>query len=151
MLNEAMIYGYVYLALLLTTFAFVGMFGEAMERCALAVIALGSVATRLVLVGQNGPWHRVEQTVLLIDCIALIAFMLISLRSKRFWPLWITAFQLIVVVAHAAKSLYPNVIPPAYAIGESMWATFQIALLGLVSANIRRQRSEALTNPYLHN
>jgi uncharacterized membrane protein (UPF0136 family) len=144
-----MMLGYAYLVALVSAILFVGRFGELFERWALAVFVVGSSATWIVLLQEDQMWDGLQLNVLLIDAAALLSFAFIALRSRRFWPLWITAFQLIVVVAHVAKYFYPGVLSPAYAIGESIWSLLQVVLLTAAVADIKRLHSDGLTESFM--
>lgn len=67
------------------------------ERAAAVVTMAAFLASAVV---SNQTWDSLEWRILAIDTIALSVFWIISLTSNRFWPYWVTAFQLITVLVH---------------------------------------------------
>lgn len=63
-----------------------------------ATVTMAAFASSAVVSSQT--WDSVEWSILTIDAIVLSIFWAISLISNRFWPYWITAFQLITVLVH---------------------------------------------------
>jgi len=57
------------------------------------------------LIFGDPTWFEVNPGHFVIDVWALLTFTWVALRANRGWPLWISATQLIVVMAHFAKLL----------------------------------------------
>lgn len=74
-------------------------------------------ATRL---GQD--WARTEYLILVVDLALLAGLSVLALRSRRFFPLWMTGFHLIAVLTHVSTLLAPDFAPPIYRALESLWA-----------------------------
>lgn len=133
----------LFLGLLLVSFAFVVRCGRWPERIGLMVIVVGSVATALV--GRSDLWKGTEMGILAVDVIVLGTFVVIVGLTDRFWPLWVSAFQLVSVTSHLVRLLKPSTLPLAYAFAEQVWSYVMIAVLvGSVVWQRRSGRSRRL-------
>ena len=121
---------YWLLLLAMATYAF-GR-GRIDERLAAGICVLGSMATVIVSSPLNEKYSSVETGVLIVDSLALLGFVLLALRSRRFWPLWVAAFQLTSVFAHFLKAIRWDLLPQVYAAAERFWIypIFMIIVLG---------------------
>lgn len=71
------------------------------ERTVAFATIVGSIATAAV---QNTRDASAPQWGdLAVDCICLIVFVGVALRSRRLWPLFAAAFQLIAVIIYVAR------------------------------------------------
>ena len=122
--------------------------GKVDERLAASICAIGSIATVLVRSPGSPYYANVETGVLTIDFVALAAFVLLALRSRRFWPLWVAGFQLTSVLAHFLKAVHWNMIPEVYAAAERFWI-YPIFLAIVVGTwrSRRRWQHEELHRP----
>lgn len=89
--------------------------GGAPERITAAIFVVGTALTRASTFYAGRGFGSVEVEVLLVDVACLIGFLVIALRAQRFWPLWVTALQIIGTAGHAVKLLAPDMIPWGYA------------------------------------
>ncbi|WP_230781785.1 hypothetical protein [Sphingomonas sp. Leaf37] len=139
MLTVALIFvPVIFLCILAATLIYVGVRGESAERWCIIAITIGSLATGIA--ANRGPvWYSAETGIFMVDVATLIAFIVIMARSTRFWPLWITALQIIAVMTHLARFLKPQTVPMAYAVAEQLWVYIMIVIL-IVS--VRQQRSQ---------
>jgi hypothetical protein len=101
------------------------------ERAAAATILVGSVLSPFV--AHLGPqlWHGFELGIFLVDAAMLIAFGIIMLLSTRFWPIWMTAFQLLTVNAYLGPLFRAKDIAIPFGFDEELWSyviLFQLAL-----------------------
>lgn len=129
----------VFLILLIGSLGYVLWRGGKAERGGISAIAIGSVLSALAA-NSEGPWQHAETGIFVVDVTLLIALMIIMGHSNRFWPLWITAFQIVAVMTHLARFLRPNTIPIAYAIAEELWALPMQAILVAVVCRDRRTK-----------
>ena len=106
---------------LLSSCAYVFRVGGRFEVYGAAIIIVGSFMTPIVgyLVGSR--WQSTEYGVLLVDIAVLAAFLMLALRSDKYWPLWTTAFQVIGVATHLARFADPAIIPRAYSMAQGFW------------------------------
>lgn len=95
-----------------------------------AILIVGSLATSAVAVTT---WDALETGVMLVDIAVLCALWAIALTSDRFWPYWVTAWQLIAVLVHMQMVFFANILPSAYGY-VSMYLAFPMVLVMLVAA-----------------
>lgn len=67
-------------------------------------------------------WFRVQLPVLVIDVLLLGGLLFVAVRSRRFWPLWMTAFHLISISTHVARIAEPHLPPLIYFALQSFWS-----------------------------
>ena len=68
-----------------------------------------------------------------IDIVALLAFIHLTIKSDRFWPMWATAFQLLAVSIHTAMMVAPQITPWAFGTGAVFWAYPMLLALAIGS------------------
>jgi hypothetical protein len=112
----------IYLVILLSCCGYAIRFGGKSEVYGAAIMVVGSFLTPAVGYLFDSRWTSTEFGVLLVDLGVLCLFLVLALRSDKFWPLWITAFQVIGVVTHLARFVDPGIIPRAYSIAQGFWA-----------------------------
>lgn len=117
------------------------LLGGQPERVGAAIIAVGSLATAVVSAGILGSstWDHLEIGIMAVDMVVLAALWGVALTSNRFWPYWITAWQLIAVLVHLQMVFFANIIPEAYSYA-SMYLAFPMVLLMLFASVTRRLR-----------
>ena len=64
----------------------------------------------------------VQSADLVIDTLVLLAFVVIALRSDRFWPLWVAGLQLTISMSHLFSAIKPDLMPLAYGAAERFWS-----------------------------
>ena len=107
------------------------------EKVAATVTMAAFVSSAVV---SNQTWDGVEWRILIIDTIVLSIFWMISITSNRFWPYWVTAFQLVTVLVHlqiilgeplqwayGMMSIYLS-IPIVFIIGAASLKSYEISL-----------------------
>jgi hypothetical protein len=67
-------------------------------------------------------WSQTQLPVLCVDLLLLVGLMAAALRSRSYWPLWMTAFHLISVTTHAATIAQPELKPIIYFALQSFWS-----------------------------
>ena len=98
------------------------------EKLAAAGFVINSYISPLVQSADGTRFRQIELTVALVDLALLFLLILISLRSTKFWPLWLTAFQGVTVLAHLAP--YVHVSPFVYWRAASIWSWVMWIVLG---------------------
>jgi len=109
------------------------------ERIGSANMAIGSVLTVLVNSPMSTRYASVEIGIFIVDLAVLLVFLALALRTDRFWPLWTTAMQLLVVLAHAARLADPGMLRNGYGVVMAMWSYPQ--LIVIAAAAWRRTRA----------
>ena len=122
----------VYHLLLIAVAAYAFLRGRSDERLAAAICVFATVATRLVLSPTPERYSGVEMGVFLVDLLTLAGFVVIALRTDRFWPLWVAGLQLTTLVAHLLKAVQVELLPQAYAAAGRFWVypIFLIIVVG---------------------
>ncbi len=121
--------------------------GGAPERIGAAIYAIGTGLTVLAHREAAIRYGSVEIGILIVDLAALIAFLVLALRAQRFWPLWMTAFQLISTAAHLAKWADPGMIRWTYAFLLGIWSYPMLILLAIGAHNHRQRLKHFSSDP----
>ena len=131
-----------FLLLLLGGFAFV--FGRSDERIAAATFVCTSLASVLIeartgLIGHDG----VAVSSVVVDVLALAGYMVVAVRSERFWPLWVAGLQLAMILTYGFAFRRIDLPPELNAEVSSFWL-YPIALVIVIgtSRNARRRAVE---------
>lgn len=126
--------------------------GGAPERIGAAIFAIGTALTRLAASGSAGRFGSVEVGIFVVDLAALVAFLILALCARRFWPLWMTALQAVGTASHLAKLANPEMIPWAYAFLLGIWSYPMLILLTIGTYNhqqrLRRFGSDQAWSPH---
>ena len=116
-------------------------------RIAAAGCVVATVATRLLKAPGAEKYSDMEFGVLAVDVSLFGLFLIIALRSQRFWPLWVAGFHLVTVSAHAIKAMKVDLIPTAYALAVQFWSYPVLLCIGIaVWRSQRRRIAEALSS-----
>ncbi len=129
----------LYYAFAVACSIYAGIKGGAPERIGAAVILVGSALTTAGMSGPTSRYAAVEIGALLVDGAALIAFLFLSLRAERFWPLCVTALQIVGTAGHAVKLLDAEVLRAAYAFAMAIWSYPMWFLIVLGTWNHQRR------------
>ena len=121
----------VYLVLLIACCVYACLRGGAPERIAAAIIAVGSVLTYAAMPTAATSYHSVRLDAFLIDLACLAGFLILALRAERYWPLWVTALQIIGIAGHGVKLADPDVIRRAFAFALAFWSYPMLLLIAL--------------------
>jgi hypothetical protein len=130
----------IFWAILLLTCAYALWRGRKYEQIA----ALICLAATILSVSMSSPLNQryvgIEIGDLIVDTSVLVAFILVALRSDRFWPLWVAGLQLTMNISHLLKALRPDLIPIAYAAAERFWS-YPILIIILIGTWRTHRRS----------
>ncbi len=96
------------------------------ERLTAGLLALAWITSQFVL---HRRWTEVQWGVAAVDVLLLVALGGIALRGDRFWPLFATAFQLLVFAGHAAQALDRTLGGWAYLSAGVFWSYLVVAAL----------------------
>jgi threonine/homoserine efflux transporter RhtA len=118
--------------------------GSRDERHVALICLIGAVATTLVLSPLAFRFSGVETPVALVDVAVFGGFLVVALRSERFWPLWVAGLQLTTILGHALKGIDSSLLPRAYAASLNFWAypIVLILAIGTWRAHHRRKRTQ---------
>ena len=77
-----------------------------------------------------------------LDIVALASFWFIALKTNRFWPYWITGWQLIAIFGHVQKLMFSEILARPYEL-LSMYISYPILFLILYASGSTNRRREA--------
>ena len=86
--------------------------GSSDERYVGAICVLGALATHFVISPLTHRFRGVETSVMIVDLAVFAGFLLVALRSRRFWPLWVAGLQLTTIFGHLLKLLDIQLVSP---------------------------------------
>lgn len=123
------------------------LLGGQPERVGALIIIVGSLATGIVAAGVLGSstWDHLETAILVVDIVVLAAFWGVALTSNRFWPYWVTAWQIIAVMVHLQMIFFANIVPEAYSYASRYLAFPMVLLMLFASVNRRLRWMDAAT------
>ena len=105
--------------------------GGPLERWAACTVLIAALLTGVI--APSPRWTSVEVPIFVIDVLVLLGFWSIALRSRRFWPYWVTGWQLIVLFVHLQKLMFAEISPRAYSL-LTMGLSYPILLVILYAA-----------------
>lgn len=95
----------------------------------IAFLYVIAVAATRVAFGINSHWSHPQIPVMMIDIALLIGLLAVTLNSRRYWPIWITAFHVLTVAAHFEALLVPAYGYRVYFLMESVWSVPKLIVL----------------------
>jgi hypothetical protein len=110
------------------------------ERLAASGIVIAAYLTVLVDSPLATRFTQVETSVLFVDIGQLLLMLFISLRSKKFWPLWLTAMHALTILAHLAPYV-PHMLPWGYWRAAAVWSWPMLIVLGFAIHQRHREQS----------
>lgn len=106
-----------------------------------AVAVAAIVASRASgLFQDRTDWLDPQWSVLIVDLLFLGVITWVALRSRRYWPLFATAFQLLGVITHMAMMVDRTVNPWAYITAGVIWSYLVMIPLAVGTWNCWRRR-----------
>lgn len=110
----------IFWLLALLSCGFVWLLGEADGRRAVALFLAATLATWAAQT-LDTEWRQTHWPLMAVDTAYLVATYVFALRSNRYWPLWIAAFQLLTVATHFATIIAPDYVPKIYSAIATFW------------------------------
>jgi hypothetical protein len=113
------------------------------------VVAIMFLVAEAASVVAQGPlfqadFRSVEMGVFFVDTALLAGLLVVTILTTRFWPIWLTGFQIVPVASHAIKLLMGvQILPAAYAAALAFWGYPMVAILAIGTwRHIARERRE---------
>jgi hypothetical protein len=138
-----MLHKIIYLAALLLVCGYALWRGGKPERQGALIMIFGSLLSVPAAAAVSSLWSRPEYGLLTIDILVFALLVALSLRSDRFWPLWMTGFQATSVAIHLATMTELVVVSKAYAMAQGFWAYPMLTALLMGSLNHHRLHQPA--------
>jgi phage shock protein PspC (stress-responsive transcriptional regulator) len=133
----------IFEALLITSCTYALLRGRSEERIVALVCVCATIASRFAVSPLSVRYRSVETGLLAIDLLVLAAFILVALRSRRFWPLWVAGLQLTSSAAHLMKAIDEHLLPIAYGTALAMWSYPILIILAVATWRVRRPLEES--------
>lgn len=128
-----MIWGIIYIVLLLGVTVTVLRIGEQESVIAVLTICAGTALTVLSLIVSGSRYDIFSILVASVDFVAFGVQLTHAMLSRRYWTLCLPAFQSITCLTHAVKYLAPELLPRVYSAGQGFW-TYPMLFLILSAA-----------------
>jgi hypothetical protein len=119
----------LFLGLFLTSLLYAFLRGGVPERLTAGIFALGLAATMTLSGAFVLRFGSIEIGIFLSDSAMLILLVWIALYAERFWPIWMSAMQVIQVLSHLPILLVPEILPEAYGAVVAIWSYPMLILL----------------------
>ncbi|WP_236659886.1 hypothetical protein [Sphingopyxis jiangsuensis] len=132
----------IYYTVLLVTVAVAAKRGGPLERWAAYTALIASILTSVL--APFPTWTDIETNIFIIDVLVLLSFWFIALKTQRFWPYWITGWQLISIFAHIQKMMFSEILARPYSL-LSIYISYPILLLILYAAGSTRRKGDVAT------
>ena len=129
----------IYYSVLLITVAVAMRRGGPLERGAAYTALIASVCSTLV--SPVPEWTNIEINIFIIDLVVLISFWIIAFKTERFWPYWITGWQLIAIFGHIQKLMFSEILARPYSL-LSIYVSYPILLVIMYAAGSTEQRGD---------
>lgn len=131
----------VYWTLLLIVLVAAFRRGDRETRAASMICVVATILSMVLVRPYALGFRQVETWVALIDIGVLLAFVVIAMRSMRFWPLWVSGLQLTTVLAHGLRLLQPELVDLAYAAAMRFWSYPILLILAIAAWRTQRYRA----------
>ncbi len=123
-----------------------GILGGGPERIAAALLAIAGVISTLIAGSEASIFSQIEWGLFLVDSVLALFLVLLALATDRYWPMWLSALQIVSALMHPAFGLSVQKLPFAYAIATIIWSypMMMILMIGTVRYRARESRNHAL-------
>jgi hypothetical protein len=123
------------------------VFGGKPEKIVAIVYFLGSILSAIMQGMSKLNYSHLELGVLIVDLVGLGIFIWLAIVSNRFWPIWMSAMQIITVLSHLPVAIRADVIPWAYWRAISLWSYPMLLLLAMATYWHQKRLKELGADP----
>ncbi|WHO39404.1 hypothetical protein PMI04_002040 [Sphingobium sp. AP49] len=125
--------------------------GGSPERLTATIFLAGIFASIMISIHAPPPPDGFQSAIFAVDLAMLLALGAIMLFARRYWPMAITACQLLAVMGHVIRLLNPQIVPVLYWISNVFWAVPQMLFLAVATIRhcnrVRRHGSDPAWSP----
>lgn len=132
----------IFLTLLVLSCGYALWRGNRDARIIAATCCLATLATHFAIAPLRERYASVEEGLILVDGLTLLVFVLVALRSDRFWPLWVAGLQLTAALAHLLKGLHLELLPKAYGAALAFWSYPILIILAVGTYRSHRRKRQ---------
>ena len=111
--------------------------GKNSEKIGALIAAFGSIASTSF--SSPAIWGDFAVPFFLVDIAVLIGFWWLALFSDRFWPYWVTGWQLVGLLIHIQRLIFDDILEKPYGL-LSMNVAYPILIVILVSSFTAKKR-----------
>lgn len=129
----------IYYVVLFITVAIAIRRGGRLERWAAYTALIASVLTSALTPFPT--WTDIEFNIFVIDVLVLLSFWFIAMRTRDFWPYWITGWQLIAIFGHIQKFMFSEILARPYSL-LSVYISYPILLLIMYASSSSSRRND---------
>ena len=90
----------LFLTLLLGSCLYAAIRGGAPERIGAAILFSATLASAVTLEASRQRYIATEIPTMWVDIAMGLAFVLLALKAQRYWPMWVSMVQLVLVATH---------------------------------------------------
>lgn len=119
----------IFLGLLLAACSFAWWRGGGPERAVATMFLIAWLVSVLIHSPTPVQYHGVEVQTMVVDTLLLIGLLAVSRRANRAWPVVATSLQLLIVLAHLARTISPHEIAFVYMVMVVTWPFIQLIVL----------------------
>lgn len=130
----------VFLALFVSVIVFAFWKGGGPERVVAVAFWLASLLTLTVAPRVEVRFQQVGLGVLAVDTILLFTLLAVAVMANRRWTLVVASMQVLIVMAHSAKAILPDLPRSTYAVATAIWPFFQLTILAIGTEFHRRRK-----------
>lgn len=135
----------IFLSLLILSCGYALWRGNRDARVIAVTCCLAVLATHFAVAPLTERYSSVEEGLIVVDGLTLFVFVLVALRSDRFWPLWVAGLQLTAAIAHLLKGLHLDLLPRAYGAALAFWSYPILIILAVGAYRSHRRALRRLT------
>jgi hypothetical protein len=112
--------------------------GGGPERIAALLLTIAALVSTLIAGHGSSMFTKIEWGLFGVDSVLALLLVWLALSVDRYWPMWLSALQLVSVLMHPAFGLSQNKMAFAYAIASIFWSYPMLFIL--VIGSIRQYR-----------
>jgi hypothetical protein len=120
---------FIFIPVLITVILYAYWRGGKDERLVATICWVGTLATLLSVSPVAMRYDGFELDLALVDLAVLFGFVVVAVRSERFWPLWVAGLQLTTAFGHGLKFLDSHLLPQAYGAALQFWSYPILAII----------------------
>jgi hypothetical protein len=131
------VYQIAYALAVILTCGFTYWAGGRTERIGLGIVIVASLASYPATVLIHPRWREEMLGAAAIDGLTTIAFFILMVRSRAYWPIWSLGFCLAMMAAHAMRWIQHAIPAWSYYDTTSLWAYPVLAAIVVGAASHR--------------
>ena len=132
-----------YLTLLVSAVGYVLAKGGRDERLMVLLLLFSSIATYVFFDHAGRSFLRPQPMLIVCELVVLTVMLTVAYRSDRFWPMFIAAFQMAVVLSLLTPAFGQHLVSYGLGVAQGLWAYLQLVVLAIVRERRRSQRVSA--------